>query len=413
MKIDSLKDVEKYLELNRVRIDKVKDSYELDRIKSLLDKLNNPQDKIKTIHIAGTSGKTSTCYYVAELLSANGYKTGLTISPHITSLNERVQVNSTALSEKEFCKNIEEFINTIEKFKIKFTYFEFLIAFSFWYFAKIKVDYAVVEVGLGGLLDGTNVVSREDKICVITDIGLDHMGVLGNTIDEITLQKAGIIQNGNRVFCNRQEDNIMTGLRRVAKAKNAELFINPEEEFATFKDRNFSLAKLVTSAIFRQDGKTELSENQLDKARTINIPGRMERYVLGEKTIILDGAHNSQKMDNLVKSLENEFSSGSCCFVLALGENKQDQLLKISQTISKFAHHVILTGFRIEQDFVHTSLTPGYLKSYFENVSAEKATDLDEAVEKALSRPEETIIFTGSLYMIGTIKSKLGKLKAE
>lgn len=412
MEINSLNDVEKYLELNRKRINKNTDTYDLVRIKKLLNKLDNPQDKLKVVHVAGTSGKTSTCYYAAKLLSLNGYKTGLTVSPHIESINERLQVNSSPVAEEEYCKNAEEFINIIEKFNVEFTYFEFLITFAFWYFAKVKVDYAVVEVGLGGLLDGTNVISREDKICVITDIGLDHTGVLGSTIEDITAQKAGIIQNGNKVFCNRQEDNVLQGLQGAAQAKSAELFINPEEEFKTFKDRNFSLAKLVSNAIFKQDSKPELSAEQLEEARSVTIPGRMERYRIGNKTVIIDGAHNPQKIEGLLKSLVSEFEPEDMCFVLALGENKKEHVLKISQAISKFAHHVILTGFKIEQDFVHISLAPGYLKSYFEDVSSEKAVDLGVAVEKALDRPEKTVIFTGSLYMIGAVRSKLRELKA-
>lgn len=411
MKISSFSDVKEYVEKNRLQISN-QDSYSLNRIKKVLDKLNNPQDKIKIVHIAGTSGKTSTCHYLSKLLSLNGYKTGLTVSPHLEEINERVQVNSKPLSEKVFCENLDEFIRVISPYKIKLTYFELFVAFAFWYFEKIKVDYAVIEVGVGGLLDATNTTMREDKICVITDIGMDHMSMLGNTLKEIASQKAGIIQHGNRVFCNLQEEAIMSCLKRTVKAKNGELFINPENDFKTFSVRNFSLANFVSQTIFAQDARQKLTTRQINEVSKMTIPGRIEKYRLGGKTLILDGAHNAQKVKNLLKSLNDGINPDDCCFVLALGENKKPHLLEISQAISQLANHVILTDFKTKQDFKRESLSPGYLKSYFDQVSSEKVFDLDKAIDKALNRPEKTIIFTGSLYMVGPVRTRLEKIKA-
>lgn len=391
----------------------VKSSYSLDRIKDLLEKINNPQDKIKIIHVAGTSGKTSTCYYLSKLLDANGYKTGLSVSPHIESINERLQINTTPVPEKEFCDNLEEFLEILRSQDTKPTYFEFFAAFAFWYFAKAEVDYAVVEVGLGGLLDATNVVGREDKTCVITDIGLDHTDILGETLEEIASQKAGIIQQGNQIFCNYQKQSVIDVIKRTAGLRNAELFINPEEDFSSFSERNFSLAKFTTEAIFKQDGKPQLDLKKLNETSKMTIPGRLEKYSINGKTVILDGAHNAQKIEVLLNSLDKEIVPGECCFVLAVGENKKSHLLKMSQAISGYAGHVILTSFEASQDFKHKSLSPGYMRSYFEDVSTEKTLSLDEAIKKALARKEKTIIFTGSLYMIGPVRTRLKKIKAQ
>lgn len=410
MEMSSFKDIDKYIENHALKLS-AKDSYSLDRIKNLLDKLNNPQDKIKVVHIAGTSGKTSTCYYLAKLLTLSGYKTGLSVSPHIESVNERLQVNLDPVSEKEFCAYFEEFTRILESLAIKITYFELFVAFAFWYFAKNEVDYAVIEAGLGGLLDATNVVNREDKICVITDIGLDHMEILGETLADITAQKAGIIQKSNKVFCNRQEAVILDQLKQLADIKDAELFINPEENFDSFGARNFSLASFVSDKIFEEGSKPKLTEAQLKEASKVTIPGRMERYSISSKTVILDGAHNLQKVENLLKSLKSELKPGDCCFVLAVGDNKKTHLLEMTQAISKHASHVILTDFKAKQDFMRESLSPGYLKSYFDQVSSEKVFDLDKAIDKALCRPEKTIIFTGSLYMVGPARAKLKKIK--
>lgn len=410
MEITSFKDIDKYIEKNALKLN-AKDSYSLGRIKNLLDKLNNPQDKTKVIHVAGTSGKTSTCYYLAKLLTLSGYKTGLSVSPHIESINERVQVNLKKLSEEEFCTEFEEFTKILKSFNLKATYFELFVSFAFWYFAKAEVDYVVTEVGLGGLLDATNVVSREDKICVITDIGLDHVDILGKTVAEIAVQKAGIIQKGNKVFCNKQDELILEQFRHIAVAKDTELFINPEESFSTFSARNFSLASFVCGKIFEEDSKPKLTKDQIEEASQMIIPGRMERYSVVGKTIILDGAHNAQKIEGFLRSLGNYAKTRDHCFVLAIGNNKKTQVLAMTQAISKYASHVIVTSFATEQDFKHKSLPPVYLKSYFENISVETTADLDEAINKAFDRQEKTIIFIGSLYMAGPVRAKLKKIK--
>jgi len=409
MKIDSFKTLKDYVEKNRVKLEEL-DSYSLDRIKKLLKKLDNPQDKFKVVHIAGTSGKTSTCYYLAKLLNLNGYKTGLMISPHLEEINERAQINSEPIAEEEFCKNFDKFIKIISPFGIKLTYFEIFVAFAFWYFERAKVDYVVAEVGVGGLYDGTNTINRRDKICVITDIGLDHISMLGDTIEKIAAQKAGIIQTGNKVFCNQQDQTVMGIFNKTAKSKNAELVVNPKNNFLSFSERNFSLAKLIAAEIFREDSKHNLDDKQLEEAASLVVPGRMEEYYLNGKNIILDGAHNSQKIENLLESL-NGINLDDCCVVIAVSENKKDHLLKISQFIKKFASHVILTSFKTKQDFMRESLSPGYLKAYFDDISSEKVFDLDKAIERAMDRPEKTILFTGSLYMVGPVRTKLKKTK--
>lgn len=412
MKIRSFEDVSKYMEKNRLKADE-QSSYSLERVEDFLSKIGNPQDKIRTVHVAGTSGKTSTCYYLAELLSMNGYKTGLTVSPHLECINERVQVDGAPVEEKEFCRNLEEFIRIVRSFNIQLTYFEFFTSFAFWYFAKVKVDFAVVEVGIGGLLDATNTINSPDKICVITDIGLDHISMLGNTIEKIAAQKAGIIKPGNSVFCNKQRKKVMDCIKTTAEAKDAELFINPDEDFGSFRERNFSLAKYTASAIFKKDSRSMLSKDKLNEAASLTVPGRMEKYKIGDKVVVLDGAHNAQKVEGFLDSIKDEVNREDTCFVVSLGENKKNHLLEISQAISKYANHVILTEFSAKQDFRRESLTAGYLKSYFEDVSSEKVFDLDKAVEKAFVRPEKTIIFTGSLYMVGPVRTKLQELMAR
>ena len=132
----------------------------------------NPQDRLKTVHIAGTSGKTSTSYYIAALLGAAGKTVGLTVSPHVDSITERIQINGQPLPDAEFCQELETFLDIVKQAPQPPSYFELLYAFALWVFGRRHVDYAVIETGMGGLYDATNVATRADKVCVITDIGL-------------------------------------------------------------------------------------------------------------------------------------------------------------------------------------------------------------------------------------------------
>ena len=180
------------------------DDMTLDRMWPLLSAVGNPHKKLKTIHIAGTSGKTSTSYYIAALLKASGQRTGMTVSPHVDSITERLQIDGSPVSDDLFCSYLSEFLDLITDVDPQPSYFELMIAFVLWVFARENLDYVVLETGMGGLFDGTNVVTRSDKICVITDIGLDHTQILGNNVEQIAAQKAGIIHKGNHVFTYKQ-----------------------------------------------------------------------------------------------------------------------------------------------------------------------------------------------------------------
>src|SRR5574344_2950696 len=172
---------------------------QLDRMKLLMEYLGNPQDDLKVIHVAGTSGKTSTTYYIRALLQASSLKTGLTISPHIATIRERIQINGELVEEDSFVDYFNEFYDGVQGFDPKPTFFELVTAFAYWVFKKEKVDYAIIETGLGGRLDATNVVERTDKVSIITPIGFDHTDILGNTLKSIAGEKAEIIQPGSKV----------------------------------------------------------------------------------------------------------------------------------------------------------------------------------------------------------------------
>lgn len=407
MRIESFEDIELLLKPSIISLS-AGESYSLTRIRRLMVELGNPQNKIKVIHVAGTSGKTSTAYYISEMLRRNGYKTGLSVSPHIDEMNERLQVDLIPLPEKQFCAELTKFLEILSRLSIKPTYFELFTAFAFWYFAENKVDYAVMETGLGGLLDATNVVDRTDKICAITDIGFDHMDILGNTLPEITKQKAGIIQPKNAVFIIQQPDEIIKIVRSTAAANKSELKIVSEMDkkigLPKIQKRNWTLAKEVASYIFAQDNKPPLGKDGLSQASKIIIPGRLEKLTIGEKQVIIDGAHNHQKMQVLIDSLKQEFGDEKICVVLAISSNKKPHLLRMTRLVSMVAGEIILTSFDTQQDFIQKSLSPGYLAQYFLDREVRKAFNPEQALAMALKSNESKILVTGSLYLAGKIR---------
>jgi dihydrofolate synthase/folylpolyglutamate synthase len=204
-------------------------AYTTEHMERFMEFVHDPQNKSQVIHIAGTSGKTSTAYFVASLLKQAGKKVGLMTSPHIEGLNERVQIDLVPIPEEEFCIELTHYLELVGQSGIVLTYTEIMYGFAFWEFARHSVDYIVVEVGMGGLLDATNVIDRNDKISVITDIGLDHTNVLGDTIQQIAAHKAGIIRLGNTIFMHRQPEEVLDVIRLTAKQRQADLHIVEQE----------------------------------------------------------------------------------------------------------------------------------------------------------------------------------------
>lgn len=375
--------------------------YTLDRTKQLLEGLGNPQEKFKTIHVAGTSGKTSTSYYLSSMMQTAGYKVGLTVSPHVWKVNERVQINLTSLGELEFCAEFNEFSKILNALSIRPTYFELFIAFAYWYFAKIEVDYAVVEVGLGGTLDATNVIERTDKICVITDIGLDHTEILGNDLASVAQQKAGIIGPLNQVFMNSQADEIMNVIKARISEQQAKLTIidGPTQDF---QQRNWQLAKAVCEYIFKMDNERELTESQWQQTAKTTIPGRLEVVRYNGKTLVFDGAHNSQKMTALAQAYQRQFAGKTTAVLLAITDTKDSQLPTMATQVQSFADYVIISSFSLNQDVAKESLDPYEVAKYFG--SAEVKPDLKQALIALMGRKEEVLLVTGSLYLISAVK---------
>lgn len=395
--------------------------YTLDAIRGLMQYLGNPQEKLRIVHVAGTSGKTSTTYYVADLLQRSGASVGFSVSPHVDQMNERLQVNGKPLPEAEFCAILDEFMQLISKCEIRPSYFELFTAMAFWEFARRNLDYAVMEVGLGGLLDATNVVERSDKVCVITDIGLDHTEILGDTIDKIAFQKAGIIHDKNEVFMHRQASEVMSVVERVASEHGAKLHVLLANDDAIktadlplFQQRNLSLAVAVVNHVNRRDGRDQLGSESIAGAAAIRVPARLERFNVRGKTIIVDGSHNQQKIQALMESVSELYPDQSIAALAGFVQGKEDQRWQGGvEVLLKNVKYLVFTSFHSELDMPKSSVDPQQVAVYcrqrqFKNVAV--IPDPHAAFEALFKRPEEVLLVTGSFYLLNHIRPLIMEL---
>ncbi|HEU4914867.1 MAG TPA: Mur ligase family protein [Candidatus Saccharimonadales bacterium] len=379
-------------------------AYTTEHIRQFMDFAGNPQNKPKAIHIAGTSGKTSTAYYAAALLRQAGKKVGLLTSPHVEGLNERVQMNLVPLPEAEFCSELTAFMALVEQSGIQLTYAEILYGFGFWEFARQHANYIVIEVGLGGLLDATNVIDREDKIAVITDIGMDHVHILGDTLAGITAQKAGIIHLHNAVFCHRQADEVMEVIRKASRQKQADLHIIDQadrtpQHLPLFQRRNFSLALGMVDFALERAGSKSLTPAMVAAASEVHIPARMEIFRHGDKTVILDSAHNAQKLHALMESLDQKFAgqgvAALVAFVATKGRNIHDLIAEIKPHVT----HLVATQIPSAAGG-HDSRPVSEILAVAQGVPSEGIADYQAAYRALLERPEPVLLITGSIYLL-------------
>lgn len=411
-KVASLEEINQMLAGMVGRREGMDQPYKLNRMLELMDYLGNPQNKLKVIHITGTSGKTSTSYYVAAMLGLAGKKVGLTVSPHVSKVSERLQVNLEELTENEYCQVFSEFLKVVNSSDIKPTYFEFLVAMAYWYFAKEQVDYAVVEVGLGGLLDGTNVIDRQDKVCVITDIGLDHTSVLGTNVSNIAKQKAGIIGDHNVVLTHPQAAQIMQAIKDRCAQQHGQLLVLEEDDYLAapgnlplFQRRNWTLAKETANYLAKRDN-FELTNAQLVQTAELQIPGRMDVTKLDNKTLILDGAHNPQKLEALSSSIKEKFPNQKIAAMVALAGHKE-QFKESLTALSNLADHTIFTSFRVGQDEQRSAIDSYKLAELARQLGYEDfqvEPDPEKAYKLLLDQKEPILLVTGSLYLVSRIQ---------
>jgi dihydrofolate synthase / folylpolyglutamate synthase len=411
MVIHSLAEAEAILSAYVPAVKEKQVHYSLETMGALMSLIGDPQDKMRIVHVAGTSGKTSTSYYIAALLVQSGCKVGLTVSPHIDKVTERVQINLSPLSDEVFCSELGIFLDLLHNATLTITYFELLIAFAYWEFDRQGVDYAVIETGVGGLLDGSNVATHPDKVCVITDIGLDHVHLLGNTLPEIAAQKAGIIHEQNHVFMMQQPKEVLSVFEAYALTKHAPLHIlhttRQIESMPDYQQRNWSLAQSVFDFLCERDGVKKLTEFQLNETQKTVVPSRMQVIQRDGKTIILDGAHNQQKMATFVHSFTKLYPQKKVAVLLAVKEDKA--FIAVVNELLSIAHFFIFTTFSSSQDLPAHAIDPTLLGNYCEEKNLKNYVvihDHTEAYERLMSRSEDVLVITGSFYLLAQLRKE-------
>lgn len=387
----------------------------LERMKPLMAALGNPQDKLKVIHVAGTSGKTSTAYFIAAMLAGGGRKVGLSVSPHVDSVTERVQIDLQPVDELAFTASLAEFLEIISKVSPRPTYFELLVAFAYWYFAEAGVDFAVIETGLGGLHDGTNAASRADKVCVITDIDVDHTAILGDSLEAIAAQKAGIIYRSNTAIAYLQSQAVRGVLEKRAKSVDATVLLQDQSALAEkygqrmrhmtlYQQRNWLLAREVCEFVAKTNNFT-LDGAAVQASMQLRIPGRMDRWLIGDKALVMDGAHNGQKMQAFVESFRQQYPGRKVPVLLSLSQGKEHSA--VLTLLRQVASKVIVTTFNELEGLPLQSMPVEELARSAREVGLEDVQVIlnpREAFSELLAQPYDLSVITGSFYLVALVR---------
>ena len=368
----------------------------LEAIMELLELLGNPQNKFKSVHIAGTNGKGSVSAYLAAILQEAGYRVGWYTSPHLIKFNERIRVDGKEIGDEELVR-LTELIKEKVEGKIQPTFFEFTTALAFLYFAEQKVDFAVVEVGMGGRLDATNVLQPE--VSVITNISFDHQKHLGDTLEKIAGEKAGIIKENGKVVVGKRDIGLVKLFKEKCEEKKSTLFLAGKEQIETpllgrHQQENANTA-ITAARVLKIDEK--IIKQGIAKTRW---PGRLE-YI--SKNILMDCAHNVAGMEALreyVWELKNRK-----VLVLAMAEDKE--IDKMVGLIAPLFKEVIITRGNYKP--AETGRIAVEVRKYVFNVK--EIPKVEEAINSALksASSEELILITGSIYMVGDALAVLKK----
>lgn len=407
----------------------------LERISLLLNLIGNPEKAFKSIHVGGTSGKGSTSFIIASILKASGLKIGLHISPHLSSINERIQINLKPISNPDFAELVSwiaPYVLKVERIGSygKPSYFETLVALSFEYFKRHKIDLAVVEVGLGGSLDATNVISPD--VAVLTNVNLDHTEILGDTVELIAKDKSGIVKPGLEVITAAKQTSVLKILKNRCRQKNARLTIIGKdiEYFITRDDLKglhlnipkFGLVCLTSRLLGAHQAENitlavaavkKLSFEISNKAIKLGvkrafIPGRLEIFRAKSGLIILDGAHNPAKISALASAITRFFPRGKISVIFAVKKNKD--ILGMLSSLKNIADTLYLTKFHKITDFGHyESADPAYLNQLLKNNAPVSkhiiVNDPEIALKTALKTNSSLpILITGSLYLVGELR---------
>lgn len=407
----------------------------LERVSALLDELGRPQDKLKFVHVAGTNGKGSFCTMMSEILKSAGYKTGLFTSPYVFDFRERIQINGGMIGEEELCEITAQVREAAEKIAgrgLQPTEFEFITAAALKYFADKDCDVVVLEVGLGGRLDSTNII-KTPLVSVIMSISLDHMAVLGNTVEEIAAEKSGIIKEKGVTVCfSGQDERAEKIIRRTAEEKGnlyiksspediKALSCNLEGTKASYKDielfiplvgghQVYNAQTVVDAALaLNERGLVISPENIAEGIGKARIPARMELFGKNPLTI-LDGAHNREGVEVLLLNLNKLLGGRKLTVLMGMMEDKDYEFA--AREISKLARTFTAT-LPSNPRAVSPEILAGIAEKNCTSVSV--CEDPCEAYREIYRKAEkdDIILVCGSLYLAGDVRGEIVSLNGE
>lgn len=404
----------------------------LDRMEELLRRLGNPQDDLKVIHVAGTNGKGSVSKYLEEGLSACGYKMGLYTSPYIETFNERIRYDGADISDEDLEYYGQKVVSAAEAMVADGldspTEFEVVTAIAFLYFADRQADITILEVGLGGIGDSTNVV-KSPLASVITSISYDHMAQLGSSLAEIAVNKAGIIKTGCPVIANVPQRDAAKIIARKAYAMGSRLYdisgiraaVSDETPFSqkvsmelyekSYSDVEISMVgrhqaenlktALATLEILRKSGAVKLDREALyEGLKRARQPGRFE-VISEDPLVIIDGAHNEAGAQALQETMAQHFAGKKILLVAGILADKEiDSIVKF---LTKITDHIIVTEPDNPRKLAAEKLAE-HVADF--GVAAEAVSDVEAAVHRAkeLADGYDVILFAGSLYLVGDVR---------
>lgn len=400
-----------------------------ENLSSLLCRLGNPERAVPAVHVAGTNGKGSTCRALAQMLSEKGYKVGLFTSPHLVSINERIQINGEMISDDDFAE-------VFETVKAQFTqhpsFFEVMFAMAAVYFCEQECDFAVYETGMGGRLDATNVL--QPRLTIITSVGMDHMEYLGDTLEKIAAEKAGIIKPGIPVIYFHRDEESANVIEDTARARNSAIIPVEKADYiinhlgnktidfslhnryysycnlqikktSLYQIENVSLA-VVAFSMLMDDEKvpSEVTEKVIRTALTkFYWEGRMEEIA---PHIYVDGAHNVEAISAYVETMVRLHGGDHKILVFAAVKDKDYSAMIQLLTDSLMFDHIIVTSV----DSSRRADASALAKLFRENTDADVTVSdvIDDAMDIAVSlrqeRDDTNIYCVGSLYLVGGVK---------
>jgi len=393
----------------------------LENIVGFLNHLGNPQKELKTIHIAGSNGKGSTASFISSILQEFGYKVGLYTSPHFVKFNERVVINGKQINDDYIANFISNHENYIDEHQL--TFFEVTTAMAFQYFREMKPDYCVIETGLGGRLDATNVL--DPLAVVITSISLEHTNVLGNSIEQIVFEKVEIIKRNSKVFTGILVSEAMDVVINKCKETQSEIFkienyisndlnnirlstddsvlpLNPPLR-GNYQKKNAALAALCVSKTFQLQDEQNYLNGISNVCLNTGLQGRYE-YYHKNPTIIFDSAHNPEGIDAFLNEFRNE-SRNYKSRTLIFGAMRDKAISEMLVSLSKYFDKILLAKIQYER-----AAQPEDLKVLCNNLNINSQIIEKPSAFIADFKANETtecLVVLGSMYLLGEIKQQL------